>query len=96
MPDLVCRLLPGLAAAGPGDSDNPAATDPSFSSGTETGIEPERQTAYVFQPVALKKVAHHPDGVLWPRQQPGGSEASGGASGGADACRSTLPPPAWR
>jgi predicted transposase YdaD len=25
--------------------------------------------------VALKKVAHHPDGVLWPRQQPGGSEA---------------------
>jgi predicted transposase YdaD len=25
--------------------------------------------------VALKKVAHHPDGVLWPRQHPGGSEA---------------------
>ncbi len=24
---------------------------------------------------ALKKVAHHPDGVLWPRQHPGGSEA---------------------
>ena len=24
---------------------------------------------------ALKKVAHHPDGVLWPRQQPGGCEA---------------------
>ena len=23
----------------------------------------------------LKKVAHHPDGVLWPRQHPGGSEA---------------------
>jgi len=22
---------------------------------------------------ALKKVAHHPDGVLWPRQHPGGS-----------------------
>jgi predicted transposase YdaD len=25
--------------------------------------------------VALKKVAHHPDGVLWPRHLPGGSEA---------------------
>jgi hypothetical protein len=25
--------------------------------------------------VALKKVAHHPDGVLWPRQHTGGSEA---------------------
>jgi hypothetical protein len=24
---------------------------------------------------ALKKVANHPDGVLWPRKQPGGSEA---------------------
>jgi predicted transposase YdaD len=73
MPDLVCRLLPGLAAAGPGDSDNPAATDPSFSSGTEPGTEPEQETVYIFRPVALKKVAHHPDGVLWPRLQPGGS-----------------------
>ena len=73
MPDLVCRLLPGLAAAGPGDNNNPAATDPSFSSGTEPKTEAERQTAYIFRPVALKKVAHHPDGVLWPRQQPGGS-----------------------
>ena len=73
MPDLVCRLLPGLAAAGPGDSDNPAATDSSFSSGTEPKTEPERQNAYIFRPVALKKVAHHPDGVLWPRQHPGGS-----------------------
>jgi len=57
MPDLVCRLLPGLAGTGPGDTD--AETEP----------------AYIFRPVALKKVAHHPDGVLWPRQQPGGSEA---------------------
>jgi len=75
MPDLVCRLLPGLAAAGPGDNNNPAATDPSLSFGTEqkTEPEPERQTAYIFRPVALKKVAHHPDGVLWPRQHPGGS-----------------------
>ena len=24
---------------------------------------------------ALKKVTHHPDGVLWPRRHPGGSEA---------------------
>jgi len=75
MPDLVCHLLPGLAAAGPGDSDNPAATDSSFSSGSDPGTEPEQPTAYIFRPVALKKVAHHPDGVLWPRQHPGGSEA---------------------
>ena len=60
MPDLVCHLLPGLAAADP-------------SSGTEPKPEPERQTAYIFRPVALKKVAHHPDGVLWPRQHTGGS-----------------------
>jgi predicted transposase YdaD len=50
LPDLVCRLLPGL----------------------ET--EAERDATYLFRPVALKKVAHHPDGVLWPRQHPGGSE----------------------
>jgi predicted transposase YdaD len=62
MPDLVCHLLPGLAAA-------------DFSSSTGPEAEPERETAYIFRPVALKKVAHHPDGVLWPRQQPGGSEA---------------------
>jgi len=61
MPDLVCHLLPGLAAA-----------DSSSSTGPEA--EPVRETAYIFRPVALKKVAHHPDGVLWPRQQPGGSE----------------------
>jgi predicted transposase YdaD len=30
-------------------------------------------TAYTFRPITLKKVAHHPDGVLWPRQHPGGS-----------------------
>jgi predicted transposase YdaD len=73
MPDLVCHLLPGLAAAGSGDNDNPAATDPSFNSGTEPKTEPARETAYSFRAVALKKVAHHPDGVLWPRQHPGGS-----------------------
>ena len=55
LPDLVCRLLPGLVAAEPGPMDT--------------------ETAYSFRAVALKKVAHHPDGVLWPRQHPGGSEA---------------------
>ena len=63
MPDLVCRLLLGL-----GDADF------SSSSSSKPETEPERETAYIFRPVALKKVAHHPDGVLWPRQQPGGSE----------------------
>jgi predicted transposase YdaD len=62
MPDLVCHLLPGLAAA-------------DFSSSTGPEAELARETAYIFRPVALKKVAHHPDGVLWPRQHPGGSEA---------------------
>jgi hypothetical protein len=80
MPDLVCHLLPGLAAAGPGDYDNPAATDPSFSSGSEPKTEFERETAYIFRPVALKKVAHYP----------------GGASGGANACRPLFSPPPWR
>ena len=28
-----------------------------------------------FRPVALKMVAHHPDGVIWPRDHPGGSNA---------------------
>jgi predicted transposase YdaD len=58
LPDLVCRLLPGLEAAEPGDTD------------TDTDTE----TAYSFRPITLKKVTHHPDGVLWPRQHPGGSE----------------------
>jgi hypothetical protein len=42
MPDLVCRLLPGLAAA---DSSSSAGPEP----------EPPRETAYIFRPVALKK-----------------------------------------
>ena len=71
MPDLVCHLLSGLAAAGLGDNDNSAAADPSSSTGLEA--EPAGETAYIFRPVAFKKVAHHPDGVLWPRQHPGGS-----------------------
>jgi predicted transposase YdaD len=36
----------------------------------------ESEPTYMFRPVALKKVAHHPDGVLWPRDHPGGSEAA--------------------
>ncbi len=55
LPDLVCRLLPGLAGSEPSPIDT--------------------ETAYNFRAVALKKVAHHPDGVLWPRQHPGGNEA---------------------
>ena len=55
LPDLVCRLLPGLAGSEPGPMDT--------------------ETAYSFRAVALKKVAHLPDGVLWPRQHHGGSEA---------------------
>ena len=76
LPDLVCHLLPGLAASA-GDTAIPANATadslPSSSSQLETEAEPE--TTYIFRPVALKKVAHHPDGVLWPRQHPGGSTA---------------------
>jgi hypothetical protein len=57
LPDLVCQLLPGLAATGAANTD------------TET------EAAYSFRPISLKKVAHHPDGVLWPRQHPAGSAA---------------------
>jgi predicted transposase YdaD len=84
LPDLVCHLLPGLAAS-TGDTGIPAAANsaadsipssgPSPSSSFEPGTDPERETTYIFRPVALKKVTHHPDGVLWPRQNPGGSEA---------------------
>jgi hypothetical protein len=76
MPDLVFRLLPGLAASGTGDTDIPAPANSAAVSSSSSGPEPEppRETAYIFRPVALKKVAHYPDGVLWPRQQPGGSE----------------------
>ena len=35
----------------------------------------DSETDYIFRPVALKKVAHHPDGVLWPRHPSGGSAA---------------------
>jgi hypothetical protein len=34
----------------------------------------DTETAYSFRPITLKKVTHHPDGVLWPRQHPSGSE----------------------
>ncbi len=88
LPDLVCHLLPGLTASA-GDAANaanaanatadslPSSTSRSTSSSSprsepETKAEPE--TTYIFRPVALKKVTHHPDGVLWPRQHPGGSE----------------------
>ncbi len=32
-------------------------------------------SAYTFRPLVLKKQAHSPDGVLWPREHPGGSDA---------------------
>jgi predicted transposase YdaD len=84
LPDLVCHLLPGLAASA-GDTAIPAnatadslpssSTRSSSSPHTEPETKAEPETTYIFRPVALKKVAHHPDGVLWPRQHPGGSTA---------------------
>jgi len=75
MPDLVFHLLPGLACAGTGSTDIPAAANSAAVSSSGPEPEPPRETAYIFRPVALKKVAHYPDGVLWPRQHPGGSDA---------------------
>jgi predicted transposase YdaD len=93
LPDLVCQLLPGLAASGAGDTAigaNPTAdslpssstllssrSSSSSSSSSTSKPEPEAEpgTTYIFRPVALKKVTHHPDGVLWPRRHPGGSAA---------------------
>jgi predicted transposase YdaD len=81
LPDLVCHLLPGLAAsAGDTAIAAKATTDslPSSSTRSSSSFEPEteaeQETTYIFRPVALKKVTHHPDGVLWPRQHSGGSE----------------------
>jgi predicted transposase YdaD len=81
LPDLVCHLLPGLAASA-GDiaiaanaaADSLPSSSPRSSSSSEPETEAERETTYIFRPVALKKVTHHPDGVLWPRQLPGGSK----------------------
>ena len=83
LPDLVCHLLPGLAASAgdtgsaanaTGDSLPCSSTRSSSSSCSEPETEAEPETTYIFRPVALKKVTHHPDGVLWPRQHPGGSK----------------------
>jgi hypothetical protein len=36
-------------------------------------LECSGAAAYSFRPIVLKKLAHSPDGVLWPDQHPGGS-----------------------
>jgi hypothetical protein len=64
MPDLVRQLIPELAAAsaaadrGPGLNQNPAANQPDV----QQGVQPP--STYSFRPVALKKVAHRPDGQI--------------------------------
>ena len=37
------------------------------------GLEAASESKYTFRPVVLKKTAHSPDAVLWPRQEPAGS-----------------------
>ena len=71
MPDLVRHLLPELAVGeGSVDGEPPA---PGASDGF--GSPDAKASTYTFRPVVLKKSAHTPDAVLWPRQVPGGSEA---------------------
>lgn len=65
LPDLPRQLIPDLAAA--------AATSQAQDFNRPPAPVSE-DSAYIFRPVALKSVAHHPDGVLWPRHHPGGSE----------------------
>ncbi len=55
-------------------SSSSSGSSSSSSPRSEPETEAEQKTTYIFRHVALKKVAHHPDGVLWPRQHPGGSE----------------------
>ena len=71
MPDLVRHLLPELAAGEGGVDGEPPA--PGASDGF--GSPDAKASTYTFRPVVLKKSAHTPDAVLWPRQLPGGSEA---------------------
>lgn len=65
LPDLPRQLIPDLAspAAASQAQDSSLPSDPA-----------SEDSAYIFRPVALKSVAHHPDGVLWPRHHPGGSD----------------------
>ena len=65
LPDLVRLLLPGLAAAQTDSGAIPTDAATGTCDGTTT------ETTYIFRPFALKKVAHHPDGVLWPRHPSG-------------------------
>ena len=71
MPDLVRHLLPELAVGEGGADAEPAAPGP----GEGFSSPDARATTYTFRPVVLKKSAHSPDAVLWPRELPGGSEA---------------------
>lgn len=41
----------------------------------DCGQPDEVDSTYTFRPVVLKKSAHTPDAMLWPRQVPGGSAA---------------------
>jgi predicted transposase YdaD len=41
----------------------------------ELAADRPAESAYTFRPLVLKKQAHSPDGVLWPRDHPGGSTA---------------------
>ncbi|MFN7898677.1 MAG: DUF2887 domain-containing protein [Synechococcaceae cyanobacterium] len=90
MPDLVRRLIPELANAEPLAGDRGAAAEASSDAASEAvspeasgdtsspsaafGPGESSPSAYTFRPVVLKKSAHSPDAVLWPRQHPGGSE----------------------
>lgn len=71
MPDLVRHLLPERVAGEGGVDGEPPA--PGASDGF--GSPDAKASTYTFRPVVLKKSAHTPDAVLWPRQLPGGSEA---------------------
>ena len=90
MPDLVRQLLPQLASlegaaagntpegGGEGIGDGSAVQasgaggeEPSIGEGSADGSQ---ESIYSFRPVVLKKAAHSPDGLLWPRSHPGGSQ----------------------
>ena len=78
MPDLVRQLLPQLASLS-GEAPEGNTLEPSGAGGEEPSIgegsaDGSQESIYSFRPVVLKKAAHSPDGLLWPRSHPGGSQ----------------------
>lgn len=74
LPDLGRQLIPDLASPPRATAEAVGSADARGEDSSQPPDRASRESAYLFRPVALKSVAYHPDGVLWPRHPPGGSE----------------------